>query len=288
MRKIIVITGPTCVGKTKMSVELAHIYDAVILNADSMQVYTELNIGTAKIKEEEKENIPHFLFDIRSITSSYNIYDYQQEGRELLNKYYDKNIIIVGGSALYIKALLYDYKLNDNEVNYDLDNLTKEEAYKKLLELDKDTDIHINNVKRVKRTITKLLNEDKTVKTDTVLYDSIFIGLTTNRDLLYDKINNRVDVMIENGLLNEVENLYNKYENNLVLNSCIGYKELLRYYNNEITLEESINLIKQNSRRYAKRQFTFFNNQFDIKWFDVDYKEFNNTVNEVKTYIDTK
>ncbi len=232
---IYVITGPTGVGKTMVSILLAKkLGNSIIINADSMQIYRELNIGTAKIKEEEKEGIPHFLFDIVSVTEDFNAYNYQKLGRELLEKNKDKNIIIVGGTGLYIKALLYDYTFDGN------DNKNKK------------------------------------------LYDFKLIGLTRNRKKLYEIIDNRVDFMINDGLIDEAKDLYDKNINTRAVNTAIGYKELYLYFENEISLEEAINKIKQNSRHYAKRQYTFFNNQFnDMKWYDVDTISFDKIINDI-------
>lgn len=232
---IYVIAGPTGVGKTKLSVMLAKKKDAIILNADSMQVYKELNIGTAKIKEEEKCEVPHYLFDIKSIEEDFNAYLYQQMGRKLLNEFKDKNIVIVGGTGLYIKALLYDYTFDENE------------------------------------------NKNKK------LYDFKIIGLTRNRENLYNIINNRVDRMMEEGLLEEAKDLYDKNIKTRILNTAIGYKELFEYFDGKTSLESAIDKIKQNSRHYAKRQYTFFNNQFkDIKWYNVDELSFDEILNSIQ------
>lgn len=231
---IYVITGPTGVGKTKLSIMLAKKKNAIILNADSMQVYKELNIGTAKITEEEKEGIPHYLFDIKSITEEFNVYLYQQMGRELIEKFKDKNIIIVGGTGLYIKAILFDYTFDENE------------------------------------------NKDKK------LYNFKIIGLTKDRNHLYNIINERVDYMIKSGLLEEAKSLYDKKIHTRAIRTAIGYKELFEYFDGETSLESAIDKIKQNSRRYAKRQYTFFNNQFkDIKWYNVDEISFEDIIKRI-------
>ncbi len=241
MKKIIVITGPTGVGKTKLSIELAKKYDAEIINADSIQIYKDLNIGSAKPSIEEQEGIKHHLLDFKSIDKTYSAFNYQKDGRKIIKEIRkrSKNVIIVGGTGLYIKALLYNYNF-------------KEQSSKK----------------------------------DELLYDAIFIGLTTDRKNLYNIINNRVEQMINNGLIEEVKSIYNKNKESKALNTAIGYKEIIKYLNGEISLEEAIELIKKNSRRYAKRQYTWFNNQMKIKWFDVNYKNFNETITKVKNYID--
>lgn len=276
---IIVISGPTGVGKTKLSIELAKHYNAIIINGDAMQVYKKMDIATAKIKEEEKENIPHYLFDICELEDNYSIYDYQKDARKIIEENKDKNIIIVGGSGLYQKALLYDYKLDvENNVNNNYDNLSNEELYNLALKIDSNLDIHPNNRKR----LIRFLNKDKvTDKTDKILYDNvIFLGLTTSRENLYNIINNRVDEMVKEGLIEEAKYFYDKKVNCKALDTVIGYKELFKYFNNELTLDEALDLIKKNSRHYAKRQYTWFNHQVPTIWIETDYINFNNTINK--------
>ena len=285
MRKIIVITGPTGVGKTKLSIALAKQYKAEIINADSMQIYKELNIGTAKISPLEMDNIPHHLLNIRSINDDYSVYEYQKEGRLLLNK--DKNYIIVGGTGLYIKALLYDYIFYEEE-NYDLSHLSNTELDNELKKYE-NHNIHLNNRKQLERRLQKYLNNKEiSSNKDTLLYDAIFIGLTTDRDKLYEIINNRVDKMIKKGLIEETKSLYDNNIRSKALLRSIGYKELYRYFDGYISLDESINLIKQNSRKYAKRQYTWFNNQMKLEWFKVNLDNFDETIKEVINYINNK
>lgn len=288
MKNIIVITGPTGVGKTKMSIELAKRIDAEIINADSMQVYKDLNIGTAKITEKEKEGIPHHLFDIVEPTNMYTVYDYQKDARDIINDVLSrgKKVIIVGGTGLYIKALLYDYKFIKEDKTYDFSKMSNEEILDKINSYNLDINLHINNRKRLERVLTKLYNNNmQTEKTDTVLYDFVAIGLTTTRDNLYKIIDNRVDKMIEDCLIDEVEELYKKNIHSKAINTGIGYKELYKYFDKKISLDEAISLIKKNSRHYAKRQYTFFNNQMNIKWFNTNYEDFSLTVEEVYNYI---
>ena len=280
---ILCIVGPTGVGKTRLSIELAKKYNAFIVNADSMQVYKDLNIGTAKVTEEEKCGIEHKLFDIKEPTEMYTVYDYQKDLRNILDNNKDKNIIIVGGTGLYIKAGLYNYIFTKEENINTYDNLSNEELYKLVLKKDKYSNIHINNRKRMIRFLNrKETNKDK----DTLLYDCIFIGLTTDRDILYDRINRRVDKMINDGLIDEVKSLYNKNIRSKAILTGIGYKELYDYFDGLITLDDAIELIKKRSRNYAKRQYTWFNNQMNIKWFNVDFNNFTNTIKEVEEYID--
>ena len=291
MKNIIVITGPTGVGKTKMSIELAKRIDAEIINADSMQVYKDLNIGTAKITEEEKEDIPHHLFDIKEVDEEYTIYHYQKDCRKLIKEVQGrgKTPILVGGTGLYIKAALYDYKLTEEKETNTYDNLTDEELYNKLLEVDKDIVIDKNNRRRLIRALNYYKENNKSINTNTtnkLLYDAIFIGLTTDRRILYDKINTRVDIMIKDGLLNEVKAFYDKNVRTKPLLNAIGYREIYSYFDGNISLEEATDKIKQNSRHYAKRQYTFFNHQLPVVWFETDYSNFNNTVEKVINYIE--
>ena len=278
------IVGPTGVGKTKLSVELAKKYNAIVVNGDSMQVYKELNIGTAKVTEEEKEGIEHKLFDIVNPKDMYTVYDYQKDLRNILDNNKNKNIIIVGGTGLYIKAGLYNYIFeSENNIDNKYDKLTNEELYDLALKKDKDCNIHINNRKR----LIRFLNKTETIQDkDKLLYDVKFIGLTTDREKLYERINKRVDIMIENGLLEEVKSLYDRNIRSKAILTGIGYKELYEYFDGKISLESAIELIKQRSRHYAKRQYTWFNNQMDINWFNVDFNNFNNTVNDVIKFID--
>lgn len=283
---IVVIIGPTGVGKTKLSLELAKKYNAEIINADAMQVYKEMNIGTAEVTDTM--GITHHLLSIRSVNEPYSVYEYQKDGRELIEKLKkeNKNIIIVGGTGLYIKALLYDYKFNINDKNKDYDDLSNEEILN-IIKEHCDTDIHVNNRKRLVRMLNKIENNDiEEVLGNNLIYDDVyFIGLTTDRDNLYNRINDRVDEMIDEGLISEVKDLYDKNINTIPINTAIGYKELYKYFNNEISLDDAIELIKRNSRRYAKRQYTWINNKMNVKWFYVDFNNFNNTINEVEKYI---
>ena len=291
MSKIILIVGPTGTGKTTLSIELAKKYDAVILNADSTQVYTEPLIATAKIKEHEKENIEHYLFDVVSLNDDYTLYDYQKDGRRLLDRFIseNKNVIIVGGSGLYVKALLYNYVLEDKkEINIDFSEYSNEELKNKVLALDPESDIHVNNRQRLESFLKHYYETGKVIKkTDEInnkLYDFISIGLKSDRETLYKMLDKRVDSMFNDGLLTEAERLYKMNLKNYT--NIIGYRELNEYFNGNITLEEAKELIKRNTRRYAKRQFTWFNNQMkDIKWFDVNYDNFYDTIKEVENYL---
>ena len=288
---IIVVCGPTGTGKTKLSIELAKEFNGEIINADSTQVYQEMNIGTAKITEEEKENIPHHLIDKLTLNDDYSIYDFQTDGRSLIDEIRKKNKtpIIVGGSGLYLSALLYDYNLNKNEFkpnDEELLKLTNKELYDNIHEHQPQIELDLNNRQRLMRYYTKyVINKEPYQKENKLLYSVKFIGLTTQREKLYERIDNRVEIMLKTGLLDEVKQLYERYPNSKQLRSTIGYKEIIEYFIDKKTLEEAISAIKQNSRQYAKRQYTWFNNKMSINWFDVDFINFEKTIEEVKQYV---
>ncbi len=280
---IICVVGPTGVGKTKMSVELAKKFDAEIINCDAMQVYKDMNIATAKATKEEQQGIKHHLLDFCDIKNNYTVFDYQRDCRKIIEDNKKKNLILVGGTGLYLKAALYDYRFDNDDNSNNYDSYSNNELFDMALKKDPQMDIHINNRKRLIRFLNKNIEEKVEPK---LLYDNVyFIGLTTNRDNLYNIINSRVDKMVEDGLLNEARHFYDMKIDCKSLNTGIGYKELFEYFNNKLTLDEALDLIKQRSRHYAKRQYTWFNNQMNIKWFNVDYNNFENTINEVEEYI---
>ena len=290
MNKIIVIVGPTGVGKTKLSIELAKKFNGEIINGDSTQVYRDLNIATAKVTEQEKENIKHHLLDIKDIADDYTVYDYQKDGRKAIEDILaiNKTPIIVGGTGLYIKALLYDYNFKEGNIKNDYSKYSNEELYNQILNINPDTNIHINNRKKLERFLDYYSNTGEIIennKTDKLLYECIFIGLTTEREVLYERINKRVDIMVKDGLLEEAKKIYDSNIRTKAITTPIGYKELFPYFEGEKTLEECLEDIKQRSRKYAKRQYTWFNNQMNINWFDVNFEEFNETVNQIYEYI---
>ena len=290
--KVIVIIGPTSVGKTKLSIELAKKLNGEVINADSTQVYKELDIATAKIKEEETEGIPHHLFDIKELKDDYTVYDYQKDCRNKIDEIISrgKTPILVGGTGLYIKAALYDYKFDEEVSNNEYNNYSNEELYEKLKQININTNIHPNNRKRIIRALNYNDNTNKVLsekdKTNKLLYDAIFIGITCDRDKLYERINNRVDIMVKDGLIEEAKKIYNKNIRTKAVMTPIGYKELFDYFDGNISLEDSIELIKQRSRKYAKRQYTWNRHQFSVNWFEVDFDNFEVTVDKVLNFID--
>lgn len=290
MNKVIVILGPTGVGKTKLSVEIAKRVDGEIINADSTQVYRNLNIATAKIKEEEKENIPHHLFDIQDMNEEYSVYQYQKDCREKIEDIFKrgKTPILVGGTGLYIKAALYDYEFCQNEKK-DYSNYSTEELYKKLKQVDPKIEVHPNNRQRIENALSFFENtntpfSDKK-KSDKLLYPCLFLGLTTDREVLYERINRRVEEMVKDGLLEEAKQIYQSGIRSKAVMTPIGYKELFPYFEEKKNLIECLNSIKQKSRNYAKRQYTWNRHQFDIDWFFVDFQNFEKTIEEIMTFI---
>ena len=291
MKEIIVIVGPTGVGKTKLSIELAKRLDAEIINGDSVAIYKKLDIGSAKPTIEERENIPHHLLDICDVTDDYSVFSYQKDVRNLIEEISSRNkrIIIVGGTGLYIKAALYNYTFTEGTTYNTYENLTNEQLLTKIKSYQATDLPHVNNRKRLIRLLNKYENNEQITKNkDEVLYPIQVIGLTTDRDYLYQRINDRVDKMLQNGLLEEVTSLKDFYHNSRILNSGIGYKEFSDYFFNNKSLQEVIEQIKLDSRRYAKRQYTFFKHQFNTTWFDVNFTDFNQTITEVYDYIQNK
>lgn len=290
MSKIILITGPTACGKTLVSINLAKKLNAVIINADSRYIFKEPIIATAKVTSEEMSGIKHYMVDTISLNDDFSIYDYQKEGRKLLNKLINenKNIIVVGGSGLYIKALLYDYQLNETEkIFYDYSMYSNDKLKAMADEIDINNDIHVNNRQRLERYITYYKENGSSLnKSDNInnkVYDFISFYLDTDRDVLYDRINKRVDIMINNGLIDEAINLKNFKH----FKDIIGYKELIDYFNDDISLEDAIDNIKKDSRHYAKRQITWFKNQMkDLIKIKVNYENIDETINEILNYIE--
>lgn len=309
MYNCIIIAGPTASGKTKISIELAKKLNGEIVNADSMQVYKELNIGTAKITENEKENIPHHLFDFVDKFNDFTVADYREVAYPLILDLIKQNKtpIIVGGTGFYINSLLYNFDYGNSSKNEiirkkyeDLaDKFGCEYVYNILKEVDSETakKLHPNDLKRVIRAIeiyettgNKKSAMQNTMQTFTTDLKPLIIGLTMDRSILYNRINQRVDIMIKDGLIDEVKKLV-KSGLNLSHQSMngIGYKEILSYLNNEISLEDAVELIKKHTRNYAKRQITWFKKLQTIKWIDLSNGINSEIINEISNeYLSSK
>ena len=297
MKKVIVIIGPTSVGKTAMGVALAKQINGEVISGDSMQIYRHCDIGTAKVTKQEMDGVIHHLIDIKDPFESYSVVEFQKNVRLLIDEITCRNHIpiIVGGTGLYIKAALYDYHFSEEKNDRSVmiqkyDNYTNEQLFDWLMQIDPVSAkiLHPNNRQRVLRAIEifettgKTKSESLDEQQHICLYDAKFIGLTLDRPILYDRINQRVDLMLENGLYEELLKLK---ELGLSINQqsmqAIGYKEWFDYFEGKYAIEEVIEKIKKNSRNYAKRQYTFFKNQLEVRWFDVDLNDFKNTINEV-------
>lgn len=294
MDKVLIITGPTGVGKTKLSIEIAKKFNTEIINGDAYQVYRGMDILTAKIKEEEKQNIPHHLFDILDPTEEYSVATYQTNVRNLIGEFTKQNKLplIVGGSGLYLDSVIYDYNFSSEKRNNETEefykNYSNQELHDELKKLDitASEKIHMNNRKRVLRAIElaksgNIINEFN----NKLLYDVKIIYLDDDRDVLYDVINKRVDIMVSEGLIDEVTRL-SKMNLSITATGAIGYKELLPYLRNEVTLEEALDEVKKNSRHLAKRQGTWFRRKDNIDFIKINRSNFNNTINQVTNIIE--
>lgn len=294
MKKVIVITGPTAVGKTKLSIEIAKRLQTDIINGDAYQIYQKMNIGTAKPTDDEKQGVIHHYMDFLDSSKTYSIAEFQKGVRECIDDLTSKNKVplIVGGSGLYIDSVIKNYqfleeKRSNEQSKYD--SLTNEELHQVLANLDPDkaSEIHPNNRKRVLRAIELISsNVDNTSrsKKNELVYDALIIFLNDNRESLYDRINKRVDKMLADGLIEEVKNIgINNYS--MTSKVAIGYKEVIQYLNNEIDYNEMVELIKKNSRHYAKRQFTWFKNQDNCQVVNINLEDFNKTIDEVYNLI---
>lgn len=283
MVKGLVIAGPTGVGKTDLSIKLAKLLNADIISADSAQIYKGMDIGTAKITAEEMQGVKHYMLDVVEPIKKYSVGDYQTAVDNILNEKEreNKNIILTGGTGLYIGSItegLSDLPAGDPILREELLKLDSEELYKKLMELDPQAaeDIHINNRRRVERALEVcMLTGDKfsvlskkNIKNNN--YNFLKVALERDREYLYERINLRVDIMLQKGLEQEVRAFYEKYGENLRKINIIGYTELIEYFNGQVSYEEAVENIKRNSRRYAKRQFTWFKNDPTYVWFDLD------------------
>ncbi|MBB5147791.1 MULTISPECIES: tRNA (adenosine(37)-N6)-dimethylallyltransferase MiaA [Ureibacillus] len=287
---VVAIVGPTASGKTALSIKMAKAFEGEIINGDSMQVYKGLDIGTAKIREEEMEGIPHYLLSFKEPTESFSVAEYQRLVREKIEEIQSRRKlpIIVGGTGLYIQAVLYDFQFTEEKVDEEARKKYYEELalvgpkamHEKLAALDPETakTIHPNNTRRVIRALELIelhgvsKQSEELNRGNVPLYNHLIIGMNIDREELYRRINKRVDLMMEQGLLEEVKRLWEKNIRDVQSIKAIGYKELYDYFDGHISLEEAVEQIKQNSRRYAKRQLTYFRNKMDVQWIGNDWE----------------
>ncbi len=292
--KVLVIVGPTGVGKSELSLDLAKRFNGEIISGDSVQIYKELNIGSAKVSKHERKEVVHHLVDEYELTEAYDVTQFQSEARRLIEEITERGKlpIIVGGTGLYISAVLKNYifleEEEDKELSDYLESLSNEELHAELMKLDEKSAkaLHVNNRIRLIRALTIAKTQDS-LKSDlvkkqdeTLLYDAHIMCLTMERSLLYERINERVLLMDKLGLEKELKGIVSKYENPFELRGMfgIGYKEWKPYFDNEASKEEVLKEIQKRSRNYAKRQFTWFRNQFDATWFDVLEKNYEEKV----------
>lgn len=290
--KGIVILGPTGVGKTELSIKLAKELEAEIISADSMQVYKYMDIGTAKISKDEMSGIKHYLLDEVLPTDVYSVGKYQNRVDSILNNNEAKNFLLVGGTGLYIDSIVRGLSVlpdSDEKLRKELESLSIEVLLDKLKDLDFESYEKIEHQNRVR--IIRALEvciltgnkfsviKNKNVKNNN--FDFIKIGLIRNRENIYERINKRVDIMIKQGLVDEAKYLYENYKDGLDKIKAIGYKELFDYFEGKSSLDESISEIKKNSRRYAKRQLTWFRRYDDIEWFNLDHENIENIIGQI-------
>lgn len=306
MKEVIVIAGPTASGKTSLSIELAKLLDGEIISADSMQVYKYMDVGTAKPSIEEMQGIRHYLIDELLPDEEFNVVKF----KELAEKYIEvilergKQPIIVGGTGLYISSLINNINFSETKSDWELREQLGREAEEngpvyihdklRLVDPVSAANIHPNNVKRVIRALEVYYQTQRPMSSHNEKsreippkYKFVLLGLTMDREKLYDRINKRVDIMLENGLIEEVGRLVEMgYADSITSMQGIGYKEILSHLRNEISLEEAVETVKRESRRYAKRQITWFKRIKEIKWFSIDnFGNTNNIVEAVITYI---
>lgn len=281
---LIVIVGPTAVGKTALSIEIAKRIDGEIISGDAIQVYRGMDIGSAKITEEEKDGIPHHLIDILEPDEPYSAAQFKIHAEAIIEDIYarGKTPMVVGGTGLYIQSLLYQYEFveeNQSEkmqLQEKYNQLEQDELYQILTELDAEAAsvIHPNNKQRIIRAIIyfemhkKSITTQKKSQTINEKYDTVIIGLNMPRSTLYNRINHRVLLMIDQGLVQEVGNLIDSGYRDKQSMTAIGYKEIIPYIDGEVSLNQAVESLQQNSRNFAKRQLTWFNNQMSIEWFD--------------------
>lgn len=285
MKKVIIIAGPTGVGKTKLSLALAKHFQTNLINGDAYQMYQGLDILTAKPSKEELSEVTHFLMDILKPDADYTIYNYQTDVRNLIEQ--QDLPLIVGGSGLYTDSVIYDYRFADNNYSFDDTNYTNEELHQLLKELDpiNAENIHPNNRKRVKRAIELAQMSSLTERSqkNTLVYEPLILFLNLDRELLYDRINKRVLAMLENGLLEEVKS--DRSQIGFQLSKAIGYNDAINYLDGMISYDEMVDNIQKATRHYAKRQLTWYRKHPNTVFLDVKLDDFDSTINEAINLI---
>lgn len=308
-KPLIILTGPTAAGKTSLSIELAKSIGGEIISADSMQVYKKMDIGTAKIRPEEMQGVPHYLIDELDPSEEFNVVSFVEKSKEAMKKIYAAGHIpiIVGGTGFYIQALLYDIDFSQHEekesYRKELEQLAIEKGKEYLYEILKKKDpeyaqlVHFNNVKKViraleyyKETGQKLSEHNKEQRQKESPYNFAYFVLYHDRDILYDRINQRVDSMMEQGLLFEVKKLVEEgYTKNLVSMQGLGYKEFFDYFDGRMTLEETVEKIKRDTRHFAKRQLTWFRREKEVIWLNKkEYEQEKELLDSVLNIIEEK
>ena len=300
MENLVIITGPTGIGKTELSLELAKKYKGEIISSDSMQIYKKLNIGTAKI-DLNKTRIPHHMIDIIEPSNNFTVADFKNQAKKIITDINNRGGLpfLIGGTGLYINSLVYNLDFTETEPDYDyrdelreiLDQEGSEFLYEKLQDQDRAMaeKIHKNNAQRIIRALEILKSGNKkgdNFREENKDYNLIYIGLNMDRAKLYEKINQRVDKMIDLGLVDEVKNILDEgLDKNSQSLKAIGYKEVISYLDGIIDFDEMVDLIKKNSRHYAKRQLTWFRRDERIKWFD---RESDTILSDIENYIDSR
>lgn len=306
---IVAIVGPTASGKTELGVALAKAINGEVISGDSMQVYQGMDIGTAKVSTAEMDGIPHHLIDILKPDQTYSAYDFKQQTQNLITDITarGKVPIIVGGTGLYIQSVIFDYQFDDETISpetekrvaqqmEELKSYSNEALHDYLGTFDPDSqrEIHPNNRKRVERAITYYLSTKKVLsnrKKSTQLtenYDTLLIGIKMSRETLYSRINNRVDIMLSHGLLDEVQELIELGYESCQSMQAIGYKEMIPVIKNEMPLDEAVTLLKQHSRNYAKRQMTWFKNKLNVHWLDREKMSLTSMLSELIPLINKR
>ena len=296
----LIITGPTGIGKTELSLELAKKYKGEIISCDSMQIYKKLNIGTAKIDLTET-SIPHYMIDIVEPSDNFTVADFKNSAKKIIKDINNRDRLpfLVGGTGLYINSLVYNLDFTETKPDYEyrdeLIEILEKEGSEFLYEILKEKDqrlaekIHKNNGQRIIRALEILKSGNKkgdNFREENKDYNLIYLGLNMDRAKLYEKINQRVDKMVDLGLVDEVKNLLDEgLDKNSQSLKAIGYKEVISYLDGEIDFDEMVDLIKKNSRHYAKRQLTWFRRDDRIKWFD---RESDRILSDIESYIDSR